>query len=671
MLRAINSAYNKIVSYYEQFWNCQHFELNNATDATGDKANNDMNYDLFMGKKKAFNQILTMFEPFVSYTYDESAYMTILQDDNILVEHDTLNDQFFEKDHQPKSYKESTNVSVPAQVGFADKCKWDSTANKETCEKIEPIDVELSRNKLNFAYYKPTGVWTADDLVRTYGKNIVGDKEVTTGYNACGTSDGECNKPITINGFKTDSSKVTTKTITMCSIGSVPSGGSGSTSFDPKTGSTSLTFGSSRVPDWVGGKCYDYSVYYLNSHYIEASITNSSFYRNKGIWYTGPNDTREHGDDLDQAWDNAAKRPNGPSYTDRSEEERSRWSVLVGTKKTNNVINGNLNIFPISMTTARNLYQYTYEFTQIGSYTDGRLGRVMGDAASLIPHNLRTCFYEVVENICLCCGDPIVTYTNTDVPSAEDFVQSSGYHYDFNQDTGYDSAKGTLGFNTSTVALSDLNGATDRDLGNNWTGAGSFFYGGNKLSTNKGQVALEEIQERGEKVYLNTGSGGETPEYSFELKPGTLAAIRDYNDIYGYEVNYGNLTLYGRSSIQPLGECSDPNSCNWFANPGDDTKEMDNYIANFGHYGSNFLENFDSITGTDGAASADNLSNKSRSLDVCAIVRNDDATAAKNELKNKINSGKCRWIDYIEQAEVESVWDSGGPTTQYYRLAFK
>ena len=226
-----------------------------------------------------------------------------------------------------------------------------------------------------------------------------------------------------------------------------------------------------------------------------------------------------------------------------------------------------------------------------------------------------------------------------------------------------------LGFNSTTVALSDLNGATNRPLGNNWTGEGAFYYAGNKLSTNKGLVALKEIEELGEKVYLNTDDI--SPEYSFELKPSTLAAIRNYNDMYGYEVNFDNLKVYGRASILPFGACSNPNSCRWFANESNDKEieQMNNGVANFGHYGSVFLENFDSLLGSTNAANINNLSNPSRNLEVCAIVKNNDANTAKNTLRSKINEGNCRWIDYIEIAEVDTLWEED--KTQYFRLAFK
>lgn len=645
----MNSLYGEIFSKYEQFWNCQHFELNNGSDDANDKANNPSTKAKYAGKERPFEQILTMFDPYVSYTYDESAYMTILQDDNILIEHTAKNDEFFELAGQSEDYNHSTNVQVDAKVGYTDKCVVDVNSN-ECKSTTELIDVKLSRNKLDFAYYNPeSGPWTDEKLIRTYGEGT----EVRSGSPVTSTDEGE--------------EMTKSRIITMCTIGKV-SGGTG-TAYDPKYGTPYPVAISNQEPEWNGGKCYEFTVYYTDAHYIKTSIVNSSFYRNKGIWYTGPNDTREHGETLEEAWDNASKRENGPTYPDRSDEAKSRWSVFVGTKTDTDVIEGNLNIFPVSITTARNLYQYTYEFTQIGSYTDGRLGRVMGDPASLIPQNQRTCFYEVVENLCLCCGDPIVTYTNTDLPTAKQFAESTGYPYDFNKETGYDTAKGTLGYNTTTVALSDLDGASDRTLGNNWTDKGSFFYGGNKLTTNKGQVALEEIQERGEKVYLNTGNGGETPEYSFELRPATLAAIRDYNDIYGYEVNFDNLTLYGRASIQPLGACSSPGSCKWFPSNDEENEEMSNYIANFGHYGSNFLENFDSIVGTNGAASVNNLSNTSRNLEVCAIVKN-DAKAAKNDLKNQIENGKCRWIDYIETANITDPL-TNTTSTEYYRLAFK
>ena len=665
---AMSSDFNGIISKYEQFWNCQHFELYNGSDDSNDKKNNPTSYDMFMGSKRSFVQILTMFEPFVSYTYDEDVYMTILQDDNVLIEYDALNDKVFETKGKPDGYKNYTNTSVKdVEIGYSDKCLL--AIDDSECNKADPVkDAELSRNLLNFEYYDPSGVWTNKTLVSTYGKNS--ESKPVNGFNACGTDDGICNKSLSIEKDKAND-KVVGKIITLCSITAENTGPHATT--DGKTGDVVMINGANSVPDWIGGSCYSYTIYYYKAHYIEASIKNSSFYRNKGIWYTGPNDTREHGETLEEAWKNAAKR-GGPSYNNNTQEEKNKWSVFVGNKDDEDVISGNLNIFPVSMTTARNLYQYTYEFTQIGSYSDGRLGRVMGDAEALIPQNQRTCFYEVVENICLCCGDPIVSYTSVDIPTAEKFVEDTGYNYKFNKDIDTTKAKGVLGFTPSTVALSDLDGATNRPLGNNWTGEGSFYYAGNKLTTNKGLVALKEIEELGEKVYLNTedsGTGGVAPEYSFELRPSTLAAIRNYNDMYGYEVNFDNLKVYGRSSILPFGACSNPNSCKWFASAGNDKEieQMNNGVANFGHYGSLFLENFDSLLGATNAASTSNLSNPSKDLEVCAIVKNSDANAAKNALRSKIDSGKCRWIDYIEIADVDDIWL--GDKTQYFRLAFK
>ena len=39
------------------------------------------------------------------------------------------------------------------------------------------------------------------------------------------------------------------------------------------------------------------------------------------------------------------------------------------------------------MGTPRNLYQYTYTFGQIGSYYNGKLGRIMGTTKSIIQDN--------------------------------------------------------------------------------------------------------------------------------------------------------------------------------------------------------------------------------------------------------------------------------------------
>ena len=423
---------------------------------------------------------------------------------------------------------------------------------------------------------------------------------------------------------------------------------------------------------WLGGGCYEYDLRYVKAHYVKSSLANSSFYRNKGIWYMGPNDTREHGDTLKEAWANASKRTGGPSYAN---EDPRNWSLFYGTLGYDNDIKYNYNVFPVSITTPRNLYEYTYRFAQIGDYFDkNETGRVMGKgASSIISVNSRTCFYEVVEDICLCCGDPLVTYTydNPNVEETitpEEFIQDND-GYDYKMSTGSGSG-GVLGFSTSTVSLSDLNTSSDRQLGGNWTNKAAFYYAGAKLSTNKGAVALKEIEDQGEKVYANDA------EYSYILKPAALAAIRDYNDTYGYGVNFDTLTIYGRSSIQPVGTCdSSPETCYWTTS---DETTMNNYVANFSHYGSKFLEDFNDILNLDYNAFG-GYTNLTSYDNVCVLVRDDNVDNVVSQL-NRLKGKGCRWVDYIEVVD-DSVATLLNPTgsnpnnqyggNQYFRLAFK
>ena len=315
------------------------------------------------------------------------------------------------------------------------------------------------------------------------------------------------------------------------------------------------------------------------------------------------------------------------------------------------------------MTTARNLYQYTYTFADIGSYSAGATGRIMGSDQSLISTNNRTCFYEVFEEICLCCGNPINSHVhdNTGIADPDEWAETYTPYVPSSKDYDPDNVKSTLAFNTSTVSLSDMKSDSDRDLGNNWSDNSLFMYDGNDFSTNKGAELLREIDSvgQGDNIY------SETPEYSYSITPSGMALIREYNDTHGYEINHNNLTSDSRYSITPYdpddySECSDSSlsGCKWDVPKTNDEEDYrENRLISFQHYSSNFLNDFIPNNGTGITVKSSLYGDAPLTMSEECYVR-EGFTAEEMDEKQQT----CRWVDYVQFDK-----DSG----RYFRLSFK
>lgn len=632
--QSVTNSHNKIYKLSEYMFDCQHFLLYNTSDDTKvyeyyDKegkhsveyAHSKTDSGIILGNTRDFVQINTAYNPVGDYHYDETGFMAILGQDNILVPDMARNDK-----ELGESYVSATDKENKTEIIAFDKYGKKYGVGGE--------DVFISRNKIETNYYShdnnSNSKWSEDDTPDNW-KN----------YND-GSSDSS------------DPNEVT-KVITMCTIGDNSNKfnlGSNNTytSVDKNGASESNGYELTSVPEantqsgnfeWNGGTCYQVNVKYYKSHYISSKISNSSFYKNKGNWYQRGNDIKEHGDTWELALQNANSRK-GSTTNYSPSTEKGHWSVM-GTK----------NVFPISMTTPRNLYQYTYTFKDIGSYSDGRLGRIMGDEESIIKLNSRSCFYEVYEEMCLCCGSKINSYVEGSQEVTKDFIDDNnfGYNQIYGDEIDRDKTNGILNVVSSSVSLNDLssNYNSGRVTPVNWSNNSPFFYNGTTYFTDKGDVALKEIEVKGETAY------SETPEYSYLLTPSTLSAIRDYNSSNGYEVNFNNLEVYGRYTIEPVASCSG-SGCDW----GDSLTdfEKDNNYITFRHYGSKFLENEMEDYGAvyDGTISRF----KDKNSNVCYVVQGDvNLSDNENELASKVQSDKCRWVDYIST--------NGGT----FRLAFK
>lgn len=663
---AVNGMVAQIRRKVEDMYECQHFQLYNRTDENreGYSSTIDLSGTIYQ-TSKGFVTIPSDYDPEIDYSYAEDAYYKKLlaNNDNVLEQYKKKNDNMF--GGEEGAYGRATNETIQVPVFVNGETLKDGSGND--------VLVDLSRNDVKSVYMKTNSgvVWPAETKVAdTYGKEDPDrtlEKRVEIDWE--GSSDISASSTQALfnsNGL------FASRTFVVCT----------GTADDYTTVETMSKNGpvasSAAVYDgkWHGGHCYYLTVPYLKATYIESSISNSSFFKNKGKWFENIQDIKEHGDDLADA---LKKSDLGLTSSQiNAELDSGRWTPF-----------GSINVFPVSITTPRNLYTYTYTFKSIGSFDDGSLGRIMGSKVAIIANNDRTCFYEVFEELCLCCGDEINTHVYDDEDSSDVLSQfldiagaASNYGYKTsNVDSMRGNSNSSMGFASTSVNLSDvIAGTSDIPASSNWGDSAAFSYSGeSNLTTGKGQVLMQIVEEQGETIYgVDVGA-----EYSYILTPSTLSSIRDYNDSNGYEVNYNNLSVYGRYPIAAMKGCSDGSSAScWEA----EDEEMNNEIINFQHYGSKFLEDF--MYNEVNNAVIVGPKDYSTSLNNCFVVESDGGISA-DTIQNMVSgANKCRWIDYVEnignnsgKGKTSFIYstamgssDAGvisDNTVQYFRLAFK
>jgi hypothetical protein len=266
----------------------------------------------------------------------------------------------------------------------------------------------------------------------------------------------------------------------------------------------------------------------------------------------------------------------------------------------------------------------------------------MGTQKSIIQDNKRTCFYEVFEEVCLCCGYKI---------EPGDLVISSGIGNNFGY-SGSDPSKaggntsGTISYYSNSVSLGDIDLGRDTTLGANWSQNSPFMYNGDdSLTTDKGHKLKVNIEKNGENIYA------QSPEYAYYLTPDTLKQIRSYNDANGYDLNLDKLIVYEADEI-----ACDGSSC----------KKGDSETINFQHYGSKFL-----VGQIDGGGIELNSYGTIKDSFTKVCIIEEDHYNKNFDMSNKMKSENCRWVDYIEKSN-----NYYNPTTKqssytWFRLAFK
>ena len=640
--QSMMAANSRIVTYSKDMYACQHFELYNASDGeNNERKNNTLWASNFMGTRRSFTRIVSSFEPQISYSYDEAEYMTLLNNDNVMERFNDLNDQVYgcytirTNSGEHGCYNNSTNSRVETSV----------KRYRDGEQVGSDQSVTLSRNYTeNYYYDLGNDSWPNNSsAAKSYGETDAGGADVK--LLTCDGSD--CNI-----GDQLDPVNMYKRTL-LCSIGLVNDEPVLSSHSDGKSSSLTSVYVNDKDFFWTGGTCFINQVQYLQANYLKGSIENSSFYKNKGFWYVNnSNDAKAHGDNLINALENSNDILKA-TYNVRDENELGAWSV-----------EGGYNVFPIKLNTPRDLYTYRYQFAEIGSYGDGKLGRVMGTDQSLVAINERVCFYEVFEELCLCCGNPINAHTMSDAPY--EFVNSTASEYEMSYTDNTLVPSATIAINTSNISLSDMQSDSNRDLGDNWGEHSLFFYDGNDFYTNKGAELLKEIQAegRGENIY------SETPEYRFVINPQGMSELRKYNDDHGYGLDFFNLVSTGRYAIMPYdGEtflaCNDLSGCEWeIPASTDEDNYPQNRIINFTHFESRFLSEelskskYDNKINFTGRYSDYSIGIKPE----CYVTENDVSTM-------HTLAESCRWVDYIQPMEHTDA--SGNTDTYYYRLAYK
>ena len=652
--RSVNALSAEFHENAQQFYYCQHFavytqRVGDVGAAAAQASDSGTGSDKTGGATVSPKTIGVDFNPTAFYSYDELQYMKTIGEDNLLVRDDPTNKKLSGcSDFGEASSGSCMNDTNPElQVKLANNADYTQT---------------LYNNYPEERYCKVSIPWIADSHeAKTYGE----------GSANCSSTRPETKK----------TSRV------LCMAGHMVAEG---TTVDGKDGPFFVPSGHAH---WVDGKCFTVTIEYKEANYIMKSVKNSSFYMNKGIWWNGPENVRVHGDyltsELYGAKDEERQKMQGIygySYTSALDKYASIYGTRLSYKSGMYGTVGNYyNVFPVSMTTARGLYAYTYQFANVGTYFgQATLGRLMGNPESVVAVNSRTCFYEVYEEICGCCGDPIEYHSAVLEGSGSDTITETirEQHDDvYPTSTGVSdsyssgSSDATLNFFTTVSSLSDLTAITDtgasRKLANNW-GESFFSYGSNQtLVTHKGDDAKNAIQLNSDVIY------SKTPEYSFELTPQVIQEIKTYNaQNASYAYQPSKLTTYGTYTIAPMNNCSSVGGCTWTEPIGSETLLTYNN-SNFTHYGSQFLEKvvFD--------AASPETQTRLRNKTVC-----DSATT---DINNYDATFKCRWVDYIEtqpytssngsvSKKIDSVCPSGQRydintdsciNASYYRLAFK
>lgn len=428
--------------------------------------------------------------------------------------------------------------------------------------------------------------------------------------------------------------------------------------------------------------CTNYSYDYVkDTNYVKATVSQESTYSNAYKWYV---DEDKNYKVLAQ---NAAEAAKMSESTNKNEKRYS----LYGTEQKDNIV------FPVGITTKRNLYQYAFRYTDVGMYNnkkDTTLGRLMGGANAVIQNNTRTCFYEVLEGLCTCCGDVIDTEVVTPTgKTTHDLVDNKQLCLDSSQckmqstrittREQIEDAKDNAQYNiiNSTITLGSIKENLGRAVGSNWSEASHYTLNGQVFMTPKGASLLKSIDGvtgKGEEIYNNDTP----PEYSYVLNPSAMADIRQYNEDAGYQDRASSRTPVSQTKVM-VTDSSSYNEGKWKSNWKNEQKQYKE--VSFTHWKSTFLEVLKQNHMENPEYAGKLLTDVKDENALCYVLGSEfDGSKHLTEFgkihttsvssNTKLYDGKvpqCRWVDYVGQISPTAINGAAAKQSGYYRLAFK
>lgn len=580
----IKEQYDAIVKYRanltknaENMSKCQNFYLTTESSSgssfnnyhveysqTYNGVNSNKLFSVKLDTKAPTQKIDTTFDPKASYEYEEYYYMGILADESSA---SGKGANVIRPISSVDELKElAPYVTYPAQGQCVN---INRTGQYKAIGTNNLEQLQLCRQKTTTAAYNPSNSnpW----------KNSVEGRSYSGGYNY-GNADGTISNVATIN-------------IPLCDA--------------PSSREPSKTYNSSK-------NCVTAQTSVYKVHYITKTLQNSNFFVNKGHWYVdSASDVKLHGDDKTAALNN------NENFKNLTNEQ----------KKMVNLLGQKYNVFPVSLNTPKNYYQYKYSFKDIGHFpATGKMGRIMGTSGSLIDKNYTSCFYEVVEDLCTCCGDPIVfyEYETTKITDTSNLLGPIGFKPSDGTKDGQKDA--SLNMTNTTIPLFDSN-VNSNDLGSNWSNADVFSYKGELYTTDKGIKVYKTIMEKGESIYNVSSSN--PPEYSYRLNAETMSKIKEYNKLNRYGFSNDTVRIIGRKI------CFDPTAtC---------TNNVNDQEPGYFHFGSNFLNKDYMLNAITPDYKSKLKTAKSGTYDENCFI-NDDLSDVnfRNQLNSKTN---CRWVD--------------------------
>jgi len=214
------------------------------------------------------------------------------------------------------------------------------------------------------------------------------------------------------------------------------------------------------------------------------------------------------------------------------------------TDKTESNTNAITNGLPVSLATKRGIYKYTVNIENLGEFyennTKNNLGRYVGgkNKATVEPEILK---YNCAYLVNIPTKDGWVCDFDDNDKCTDDCISNCIGAGCGTEDPGYCDGNECIAECVGVGCIYDTDAGTsvnERIVSlNNLFPNGTKSYNWNKNSNSKAKLTIEEIEEKGNKVY------DEKPILSLTISPSTASSIKEYNREYDDSGGYSNNTL--------------------------------------------------------------------------------------------------------------------------------